>query len=129
MMISRIPIQFRSKQPRINIHLPRQILNLLIIPFIWSKKAACIRLLNRDVGCVQTSPSDIQSSATISLVGIFLIRRPDYDYVLDSVLRFWHRFNVLKNSLMSRDILFIFPEYEFRHLFIKGYGMTKTTCM
>ena len=26
---------------------------------------------------------------------------------------------------MSRDILFIFPEYEFRHLFIKGYGMTK----
>ena len=29
------------------------------------------------------------------------------------------------NSLMSRDILFIFPEYKFRHLFIKGYGMTK----
>ena len=26
---------------------------------------------------------------------------------------------------MSRDIFFIFPEYKFRHLFIKGYGMTK----
>ena len=33
------------------------------------------------------------------------------------------------DSMSLRDILFIFPEYEFRHLFIKGYGMTKTTCM
>ena len=26
---------------------------------------------------------------------------------------------------MSRDILFIFPEYKFSYLFIKVYGMTK----